>query len=168
VHHLHWHGSSKEGGRFPAELKIGGAFLYSSKSHTVYPGELTAIVDTGADGLVIPKSVADVWAISGILPDGKLPAENFHGDLDEYPYYFVDLFIPGVLEVRMEMAITRNADHILIGRSILDKADMLLVVDATHRRWSLGQATPELLSACENSGILQKLSAFRKIVRWLG
>jgi hypothetical protein len=165
VNHLHWKGASSRGSKFPAQLRVGSVYLYSSRSGTVYPRELTAIIDTGADGVVIPESVIDYWRIP---PDGTQPAEDFSGKVETRPFYLVDLTVVGTLNVKKEISMTSKGPNVLIGRSVLDKAELLLVVDGKHRRWSWGDATDDVLSACVASKILEPLPAWRNLMRWLG
>jgi hypothetical protein len=169
VNHLSWIGNSKEGSEFPAELKITGVLLSPSrKTDARYQRPLTGIVDTGADSVVIPEYVVEFWSQRGVIQEGTWPAEDFRGDSRECPFYFVDIDIPFTLSVKMEVAVVGKSDHVLIGRSVLAKAEMLVLIDGKHRRWSLGDATDGRLKACEDSQLLKPMSASRGIFRWEG
>jgi hypothetical protein len=85
--------------------------------------DLPAQIDTAADRTVLPD--AAVQAL-GLVEDGRLLFQGFGGEIVELPVFLVELRIGTLDPVLVRAALGPAESHVLLGRDVLNRHDLLL------------------------------------------
>lgn len=81
--------------------------------------EIMGLIDTGAEGSVIPESLA---VEMGLMPEGEMGVVGAGGEVyEERPTYFVTVRLNQQMRFELEVPSLPAEEHFLIGRDILNK-----------------------------------------------
>jgi clan AA aspartic protease len=112
-------------------------FLYDNKNHRppalaldielIHPNPednrrvtKRALIDTGADGSVIPERIRDEWNLNKA---DDITTVDAHNQRRNEPSYFVRISVRGLVSKIVEVTLV-DADEILLGRDILNELRM--------------------------------------------
>jgi predicted aspartyl protease len=79
-----------------------------------------ALIDTGADGSVIPAELRDEWNLN---KTGEVTTVDFRNEERNEPTYDVRIVIKGLISKIVEVTV-ENQDDLLLGRDILNELKM--------------------------------------------
>ena len=79
-----------------------------------------ALIDTGADGSVIPENIRDKWELH---QTGEVTTVDFRREETLEPTYDVRIAINGLVSKIVEVTVA-NREHVLLGRDILNELKM--------------------------------------------
>ena len=91
-------------------------------------GELSAFVDTGADGTIIPVSYLAEFEIE---PDSQRFLRSQWGDRRAVDAYLIDILIGSVHLSPIEIVTDELGEEIIIGRNVLNK--LVVTLDGPKR-----------------------------------
>lgn len=107
------------------------------------PGEaprgelLTAIVDTGADGTLVPTSYLELAEAIGV---GDAILRSVLGEVREVHLFEVDLHLDALTLPGVLVAADDQGNEVLLGRNVLNK--LILLLDGQSRQTDLLESRP--------------------------
>lgn len=85
--------------------------------------DLPAQIDTAADRTILPDQLVQSL---GLVEDGRLPFQGFASEVIELPIFLVEVRVASLDPVLVRAALGPSEPHILLGRDVLNRHDLLL------------------------------------------
>jgi hypothetical protein len=85
--------------------------------------DVPAQIDTAADRTVLPDSLVQSL---GLVEDGRLLFQGFAGEVIELPVFLVEVRIATLEPILVRAALGQAETHVLLGRDVLNRHDILL------------------------------------------
>ncbi len=86
--------------------------------------DVPAQVDTAADRTVLPEQLVQLL---GLVEDGRLLFQGFAGEVIELPVFLVEVRVGTLGPILVRAALGPAEPHILLGRDVLNRHDLLLL-----------------------------------------